>query len=428
MHPYYLTRIITLLSVIAIVFFSYIPFLYLFSTVRIEKNLIFSILITIIAILIIFVYALRLLRQELKFRREYINALFLYFFFAIYALGSYYFIGQKTNDTFTLRTIVLVNPVFILLSFFCLPNKKDFIKILYVLSGLYFIFFIFSYMLGNISFSNTSFQNIFTNLEGSFYQNINTYLGIFVICNLRFLYSKNKIISIISKILITLSILSMFFIGGRGSVVALIIVLFVFFFRIPVKWTFTFPHILKSLILIFVLLTVIIFSFTEIVKMFDASVTWRRFMILMEEDDSSRRFFLYSQALQLYFSNIKTIFFGAGINSFYAYAGMGYPHNIILELLSEYGIVGTILFIITGIYIIIIRVNKLGSILGNSIDENIVFFLFLFYFIRYLFSGGLNSSWVFIFYMFFLLPNMVVISDKKLTDRSLVHQEMSNGK
>jgi O-antigen ligase len=112
--------------------------------------------------------------------------------------------------------------------------------------------------------------------------------------------------------------------------------------------------------------------------------------------------------------------FGAGINSFPVYisaadsTGM-YPHNIILELLAEYGIIGTIFFTIPAVYVISIRKKILGSIYGNSIDEKIIFLLFVYHLAIHLFSGGLRYSWVLIFYLFLLLPsqNNVQIYYKK---------------
>jgi len=65
---------------------------------------------------------------------------------------------------------------------------------------------------------------------------------------------------------------------------------------------------------------------------------------------------------------------------------------------------------------------------GNSIDEKIIFLFFIFELLRFFVSGGLRSSWVFIFYMFFLLPSKVIVLDKNLTDSSLVHKEIHYGK
>jgi hypothetical protein len=132
-------------------------------------------------------------------------------------------------------------------------------------------------------------------------------------------------------------------------------------------------------------------------------------MGLTEEGDESLRIFLFSNAITLFFSDVKTMIFGAGINSFPVYIGNNttgmYPHNIILELLAEYGIIGTIFFAMPAVYVISIRKKILGSIYGDSVAEKIIFLIFMYFLIIYLLSGALKSSWVFIFYLFLLLPS-----------------------
>ncbi len=419
------------MACIALVFFSYIPFLYFVSIIKIEKNLIFLLLMSAILILTLFSFAGQMLHGKIQFYKSYIIALSLYMLFALYALASFMFIGERLNDLFTIRTLTLVNPIFVILAMLCTQNKKYFITILTLLSGIYFVFLLISFIKGDISLSSSHFQSIFMNMEGSFYQNINTYLGIFVICNLWLLPSNNKYISILPKILIPISISGMFLIGGRGAVIALMAVLFIYFFNRHLKFSFKISDVLKKLILIFVLIVFLIFYLSEITKILDVSITWQRLVMLTETGDPSERIFLFSKALELFSSNIKTMIFGAGINGYSYYMSWdipSYPHNLVLELLAEYGILGTIFFTMPLLYVLNIRKKILGSMYGNSIDEKIIFLFFIFELLRFFVSGGLRSSWVFIFYMFFLLPSKVIVLDKNLTDSSLVHKEIHYGK
>jgi O-antigen ligase len=416
MYSNSLNTIITFMSVIAIFFFSYIPFLYCFSIIGIEKNIIFILLISAILILVLFSFTGQMLRGKIQFYKRNITALSSYILFVIYALISFFLIGEKLNDLFTIRTLVLVNPVFLILALLCLQNKKDVVKMIILLSGIYLFFLITSFAQGNIFFSSDISQNIFMDMEGSYYQNINTYLGLFAICNLGFLSSDKKHISMIAKILITLSIMGMFLIGGRSSIVALMAILFMYFFKEHMLWSFKISAMSKKMIIIFALVGLLIFYFAEIAKVLDASITWKRFISITEEGDESERIFLFSNAIALFFSDVKTMVFGAGINSFPVYIGDNttgmYPHNIILELLAEYGIIGTIIFTVPVVYIMRIRKKILGSVYGNSIDEKISFLLFIYYLIIYMFSGGLRNSGALIFFIYLLIPAGREVRDK----------------
>jgi O-antigen ligase len=201
----------------------------------------------------------------------------------------------------------------------------------------------------------------------------------------------------------------MFIIGGRGYVVALFAIFLIYYINILKSFTFTLSFILKSIILIIIVVALMAFYFAEITQGLNASITWQRFMMLTEEGDESLRIFLFSNAITLFFSDVKTIIFGAGINSFPVYIGVNdiqmFPHNILLELLAEYGIVGTILFAIPAGYIISIRNKILGSTFGNCINEQIIFLIFIYILINDLFNGNLRTSWMFIFFMFLLIPS-----------------------
>jgi O-antigen ligase len=404
MYSNSLNTIITFMSVIAVFFFSYIPFLYFFSIISIEKNIIFILLISVILILALFSFTGQMLHGKIQFYKRNITALSLYMLFAIYALVSFFLIGEKLNDLFTIRTLVLINPIFVLLALLCLQNKNNVINLLYLLSFSYFIILIWSLIQGNISLSSNNEQNIFMNIDNGFYQNINMYLGLFAICNLGLLSSNNKFISVISKILILLSV-----IGGRGSVVALVAIFLIYYINILKSFTFTLSFIPKSIILIIIVVALMAFYFAEITQILNASITWQRLISLTEEGDESQRIFLFSNSIALFFSDVKTMLFGAGINSFPVYIGDNttdmFPHNIILELLAEYGIIGTIIFTALAGYIISIRNKILGSTFGDCINEQIIFLIFIYILINDLFNGALRTSWMFIFFMFLLIPS-----------------------
>lgn len=60
-----------------------------------------------------------------------------------------------------------------------------------------------------------------------------------------------------------------------------------------------------------------------------------------EDASSEERYFRFSSAIQLFSENI---FFGIGTSAYNTYTGLGYPHNIILEVACEGGVFGLLFF------------------------------------------------------------------------------------
>ena len=104
-------------------------------------------------------------------------------------------------------------------------------------------------------------------------------------------------------------------------------------------------------------------------------------LVLTEGGDSSERIYLFTKAIELFFSDVKTFMFGAGINSYpiyiSAYSEVMYPHNVVLELLAEYGIVGSILFAIPISYALRVRKRQYGSFYGRTKRKRL-YFIYLF--------------------------------------------------
>ena len=135
----------------------------------------------------------------------------------------------------------------------------------------------------------------------------------------------------------------------------------------------------------------IIIYWNYIFQFFQQSITVWRFSILFDNYDASGRLFLFTKALELFFTNIQTFLFGAGINSFPVYIGEYskgmYPHNVLLELLCEYGIFGSVLFLAPIAYILLIRKRQYGTFYGDCIEENIVFLLGLYFWVHAMFQA-----------------------------------------
>jgi hypothetical protein len=130
---------------------------------------------------------------------------------------------------------------------------------------------------------------------------------------------------------------------------------------------------------------------------------------------SSMRIELWSNALKNWVISLKTVLIGSGPQSFplvsnYNDPGM-YPHNFVLELLSEYGLIGLSLIIFAPIIIIFYQFKK-----GLSHVAELSSPLFLIYiFSISCFSGGLQSIWPLFFVVGWLgAENSTKNSPKKI--------------
>ncbi|MEN6623926.1 MAG: O-antigen ligase family protein [Smithella sp.] len=414
-------RIIVGMSLIAVFYFSYMPFHYILAIIGAQKETMFIILVLSNLALIFFIELYKTCNWHTSLLKDNAIVLFLYMLFATYTLLNYSIIGSPSNDLFTIRTLIFINPVFAVFATLCRSNKKDVIKVTTLLSSIYFIFLILSMMKGHVVLGRSDFQSIFIGMDDvdNSYQNINMYIGLFVISTLYFLSKGPIFYKVASFALILISCIGMFLVGGRASVVALAVVLLIYLLNLKGPGNQHHNSSNRSMLLIAIIIITLLLSlfWSEIVRFFEETTTARRFLVLLEGNDSSERIYLFTNAINLFLTNGQTILFGAGINSFPVYIGVDgagmYPHNVVLELLCEYGIAGSILFMLPVVYILCNRIRKIGSLYGNCPEENIIFLFFIYFWIINLFTSGLRTSWILIYFSFLLLPAKIQNPDPK---------------
>jgi len=119
-------------------------------------------------------------------------------------------------------------------------------------------------------------------------------------------------------------------------------------------------------------------------------------LLLLNNDkrvQSSMRIDLWVDAVKVWLISPQTVLFGSGPQSFPVKAGYDeprlYPHNFVLELLSEYGLIGLSLSILGPVYIVFYNLKK-GLNYFAKLDSP----YFLIYIFSILcFSGGLQTVW-----------------------------------
>lgn len=420
----YLSRLVlkigVTLSFICVIYYTYLPFLYIINISPIEKNILFVSIVAMSLCIGVFYFFL-------CGGRIYKNLTFtigLYAIFSMYALISFKLHPNYLDDFFTIRTITIINSTFIVLAFLCRNEKKYLLTLLYLASIGYFLFTIYGFLTGRLALSGNVFQDIFGLTEKVPYQNINVYLGIFVILSVvTAKYAKMFLKKCLLYLLSLSAVGFMLVIGGRTSLCAVMVVVIIFYIA---EYTMhaSLDACIKTFFSLFIIAFVIVAFHSHIIKLLTDTVTGWRILILFEGGDYSMRLSLFSSAIALFLSNVKTFIFGAGINSFPVYIGENsvgmYPHNIILELLSEYGILGTFLFLSPVAYILLIRKSRLGTIYGRSVIEKLIFLLASYFWTMAMATGGLRNSWVLIFFTFLLIPTALKARSKYTCNNSQI--------
>jgi O-antigen ligase len=201
-------------------------------------------------------------------------------------------------------------------------------------------------------------------------------------------------------------------IGGRAAFGGYILggVILLFYGLVSLR-----VSVLLKMMLLIILSLILIFSIKgerkssiRIKEIFQKSVRIKQIGKTRFVNDPSCRKTLFSQALKLWVSSPKSFFVGVGMGGFqwhYEYLpdqpGM-YPHNFILELLCETGILGTLLF--AGMLFWPYRKAKELTIYGCSQGDILLYPLLAFQFFVLMFTGALVSLHIFFALFFASLP------------------------
>ena len=386
------------LAAFAAFYFSFIPFLYVLNWLDLDKSRFF---IGLLLLCLLLHGARILLRLETRLRSK-MFACYLVLPFSVYAFASYVLSTNHLNDTQTVLVLTVINPIFVFLAIFSSQEKETVFKVLYVLAFVYFVFIFVLWWTGSLVLTSSGFLFIFGTLEVEGYQNTNTYLGFLVLLVVGFYPRRSPLLRIAAAVLMALTLFFMVLVGARASMVAVVLVL-CFWFLSSVR-TMRGPHkLLIALVIVTAAVALAVFTDFGALTIFQGreAVGVRRMRVLLEGGDPSQRIFLFTKAIELFTLNAKNVFFGAGMNFFpvhtKSFSASMYPHNIILELLAEYGAFGFLLFSLPAANLLYLRLKNFGSLAGNGRIEKLAFMLFLYYFCISSFTGGLRTSWLFIF-------------------------------
>ena len=393
-----LINIFSFLSVLSVIFFSYIPLIPLLRTIGITKNQGFLLCIVFVSTIMLFFFFSK--KGIMSYNR--IKFFFLYILFAIYStLISYPLSNNFYYRNETLLIILFLNPLFIIIGLISSQYKEKIFKVLFSLVFYYVVFISFLFISGSLSITGDSFMTVFSYLDKTSYQNINMYLALNLIL-IKNIKLNSKLFNAVKITIIFFIFYLMLLIGGRGSILAIsAIYLLDILNEILNRKTI----IIYTVIFGLFFLCIVFLDFQAYLLDIDL-LGINRFLTYNYE--ASDRVYFYLQSGSILFSDFKTFLFGSGLSMFPIEAGLSnpstYPHNFLLELLCEYGIIGTSLFLFPIVNILNYRKKKIGSYFGVGY-ERIAFSIFLLFGILSCFSGSLRTSWMFIYFTFLLYPS-----------------------
>lgn len=204
----------------------------------------------------------------------------------------------------------------------------------------------------------------------SIYLTVPYYLGITVILFISKIHQENKI-NRYYFILTLFFLYVMFFSGGRGPLVFLFLSLTMFLGK-----NFLNPKILVATSIVVTFVTVFSLFQTQFIPQSSEEFSTlgralSRFSQLFDTEYSENpRYLVQMFAIDKIFSGFDVLFFGHGIGSFgyeYTFEDIDiYPHNIILEIVFEMGLIGLgafLFFIVILLKHIYIRCNKYALVL-----------------------------------------------------------------
>lgn len=209
------------------------------------------------------------------------------------------------------------------------------------------------------------------------YLSLGLHLGIlFFLLNY---FNKDKMIQIVTLLLLSAS-------SARAPLIILLFLLLILNYKFIFKFKFISYFFNVRVLALFSFL--LLFLSTEIIPFFNTA--YLRLIDLFGASDHSlnTRLEMYDYSFNQPFESFVTLIFGNGIGSFgLLYNNIdarAYPHNILLEIFFELGLIG----LFFGLLIFLVTVKKF------NFKKNVFSILILFVFLNAMKSSNLTDSWI----------------------------------
>jgi O-antigen ligase len=302
--------------------------------------------------------------------------------------------GSDYGETKSLEFLLYTFPMIIFTVIF-INSKEKIWFFIFTIIGVSFAFAILGLFTGDLGSGRLSVLGGGSNVYGRYM--VYGVAGILPFFHI----AKSKLIKIFNSFFIALFIIMAYFTGSRQAILGILLCIFFYITLYLLKAAFN-SKIKILLKAAFFLVIMSLYFPTFIIKSFANSLTWNRLSLLFEEDKGesvSSRMEMLGFAWDMF--KEKPIF-GWGTGSFadeYSYI-MRYPHNLILEIFSELGMIGILIFGLTAVLFILSGYKSFKLTKGVkdvSLVITIVNYLLLSLFFS-LVSGDLfDSRWIWLF-------------------------------
>lgn len=293
-------------------------------------------------------------------------------------VGMFYAPDFLDSIDYTLRFLLIGSSFYFMMKIIILnkPNK------LLLINRFFKTSIILAFVLGNIALILISYSGqdvVRITLPGVHPIPFSQLIGLAFLISFVIFYSNGKIFNITNKyylksnnLLFIYFTILLFATNTRGVLFSAIIAALLFLALNIKKVKKTNLYIYGTILLVVIIVIVI---------NLDVEVLFNRLLRSSTDKSISDRVIAYSDSINLFFNHL----FGVGTNGFKHYSILPYPHNLVLENLAQYGLLGLILNIY---FFLMILYMFLITIKFRKKDMLIVFLfsLFCFFMIETMFS------------------------------------------
>ena len=230
-------------------------------------------------------------------------------------------------------------------------------------------------------------------------------IGASFLVSLSIFISEGKLLNVLSKRIIKFNSLFLIYLGiallmtnTRGVLLAACVCSFMLIIFNPYK-------VKKRKVFFYGVPIIIIFLY--LVILIGPDFLFRRVFNSSNDESISNRMYAYLDSIKIFQNNP----FGIGTGAFGSYSRLGYPHNLILQNIAEYGIIGFVwsLLLLIGMFYSM----TIAFIIRKRVSYSIVIVVFfLYYFIESMFSFTLWMQKG-LFLSFGLLSYIAYLKSKK---------------
>ncbi|MBY8908367.1 O-antigen ligase family protein [Salinicoccus roseus] len=323
-----------------------------------DDSYIYFFYIVIIGSLNYLLFFLYITKNNIKFNsKDIILILVPFFFFANFLISGFHQGFNPIAVTYFLYFLIWTVPV-IYISIY-IRKKEIFVELpkYFEVSMIVFTIAVFITTIGSYVQGQS-----FTSIGGATYQTasyiaalaygLNLYFLLYGKYHKRFYFAKSRIYSVLSFVFLIVQFVAIFMTGGRGGIVLFSIFSIYIIGSVLLKSSLKLYSKLFAIILMFLIFIPILFqnlmSNNQFLVKFNRTLEFLSFESGLNWEGSSNRDILYLKAINLI---MDQPLLGYGIYGFWDVSG--YPHNLVLEILLNGGLLYFVFVLLLLLYVII---------------------------------------------------------------------------